>query len=130
MNSLFVKEEIILNADKKLIIKKLIWDYDISIEDILLCLEGKKEKAGFYNKTDLVIKMLNHLSWYKIIALIDLDELKNYLTKENIKRIFPKGLRIKYEFLRKLLFKEAIPAAGWNSKNDEFPIYALLSNSG
>lgn len=117
-----------MTEEIKNILKKIVWDYEISPKDIYLCLKDKIEKAGFYDKTALIIKMLENLSWYEIIEVIGFEEIKRYLTKENVNKIYPKGLRDKYAILRKLLYRETISSSGWDSKDNGVHRYPLLSN--
>ncbi len=122
----FIKD----NMDEEIfnILKKIIWDYNISVEEIYLCLNFKKKRAGFYTRTEIIMKMLGHLYWYEIIKILSLKEIKKVLTKKNVCKIYPKGLQIKYEFLRKLLYNETISSSGWDNKDSEFPKYPILSN--
>ncbi|MCK4799048.1 MAG: hypothetical protein KAT05_16865 [Spirochaetes bacterium] len=110
------------------ILKKIIWDYNISPEEVYKCLKGQIDKSGFYTRNDLILKMLEHLYWYEIIKVVPLEEIKAFLTVSNVKKIYPKGLQLKYEFLRKLLYQEIISSTGWDSKDNEFPEYTILSN--
>ena len=116
------------SSNIKNILKAITWDYNITAEDIMLCLQGGKKYAGFYNRLGLITKIFEHLAWFDIIKIFTWEEIIEFLTVENIKKIYPKGLQDKYERLRRLLSGEVVSAAGWSSENNARPEYPVLSN--
>jgi hypothetical protein len=93
------------------ILKSIMWDYDIPVNDIDELLSGKKERAGHYTREKLFAKILAGLPWFTIIQLIPVENIKVMLTDEVIKGLWPYSVRKQYEYISKRLH-EALPSAG------------------
>jgi len=89
--------------ERSRLLKQLMWDYNISVEDIEALLSGKKEKAGHYSRETLFKKMLESWSWYTILQVFTPDEINDLLTDEVINRLRTISLKKKYEFVKKRL---------------------------
>ncbi len=85
-------------------IKKIIWDYNISEQDFLDYLYGKKEN-GWFNQEWAIIRALERLNYYELKELVP---LKLLLEKwEAIKyKIWRKDIRDGIEFV---LRRNSIP---------------------
>lgn len=89
------------------IIKKILWDYNISGEDCISVLEGRQSSAGHYNEQNLFIKVLESFPWYTVMDLVPMDRIRTLLTEELINKLRAEQLKIRYEFIRARL-SEAI----------------------
>ncbi len=117
-----------MDKNKEKIYRQLMWDYNISPEEVDKLVKGETEFAGHYDINRLFIKMLNNLSWYEIIEIFQIDEIKLLLTDEIINKIRFKSIQDNYARLKRLLRNETVSSAKWGSANDEQPTYPILSN--
>lgn len=89
--------------NKNEIVKKLFWDRDVDIAYMLSLLEGKPELIPG-DRTDLYRRFLTSHDWYTLLDLFSLTTLKNEILDEKvICRLFPKDLRNRYRYARKIL---------------------------
>lgn len=93
------------------ILKQILWDYAISVEDIEAVLQGDKKQAGHYNQEMIFLKILESYPWYTILQLFSPIQIKYLLTDQVIKKLRSPSLRIKYEFVQQRL-QQVIPTAG------------------
>jgi hypothetical protein len=90
------------------ILESVMWDYSISADEMDDLLSGKIDKAGHYTREKLFAKMLSGLPWYTIIQILPVGIVKEMLTDEVIKILWPKSVQKQYEYVRKRL-QEALP---------------------
>ncbi len=89
--------------DKKKIVKKLFWDRNVDIDYMLQLLEGKPEQIPG-DKTDLYRRFLTSCDWYLLLKLFPINKLKDEVLNEKvISRLFPKELKDRYRYARKIL---------------------------
>ena len=93
------------------LLKQILWDYAISVEDIEAVLQGDKKQAGHYNQEMIFLKILESYPWYTILQLFSPIQIKYLLTDQVIKKLRSPSLRIKYEFVQQRL-QQVIPTAG------------------
>jgi hypothetical protein len=98
-------------AKRNTVLKQIIWDYNISVEDIEAVLQGDKKQAGHYNQEMIFLKILESYSWYTILQLFSPIQIKYLLTNKVIKKLRSPSLRKKYEFVQQRL-QQVIPTAG------------------
>jgi hypothetical protein len=60
------------SEEQEKIVKSLLWDSDLSHEDFYRVLKGKKEKAGFFTKEEVVKKPVEYQNWYNVLKLLSL----------------------------------------------------------
>ena len=89
-------------------LKSIMWDYNITLEQIGMLIDGKAERAGHYTLETLFIKMVSGLPWFSIVDIFGPEKLKELLTDDVIGKIWPKSVREKYYYVRKRL-QEALP---------------------
>ena len=90
--------------DKKEILKKLFWDRNVDIAYMLRLLEGKPERIPG-DRIDLYRRFLTSHDWYTLLNLFSVTTLKDEILDEKvICRLFPKELRNRYRYARKILF--------------------------
>ena len=83
--------------------KSLYWEYQISDENIITIIESG-ECHGFTRK-NLLSRVLKSRRWYEIKKILTPELLKEALSDEVIKTLFPKSLSHKYYYVRKLLYQ-------------------------
>ncbi|MBU4269175.1 MAG: hypothetical protein KJ808_10065 [Acidobacteria bacterium] len=97
-------------AEKYKILKQLLWDYEIPLEEVEAVLKGEKKLAGHYTRKMLFLKLIESYSWFTIIQLFTPHEIKVLLTNQTISKLRSPSLRKKYEFVQKRL-QQIIPLA-------------------
>jgi|SRR5665647_607812 len=98
-------------AEKNRILNQILWDYNISTEDIEAVLKGERKLAGHYSREMIFQKILESYSWFTIIQLFSPNEIQDLLTKKTISKLRSPSLRQKYEFVQKRL-SQIIPVTG------------------
>ncbi|HHE04496.1 MAG TPA: hypothetical protein ENL19_00375 [candidate division WOR-3 bacterium] len=92
-----------MKINKKQMLRKLFWDRNIDTGYMLSLLEGKPELIPG-DKIDLYRRFLNSCDWYTLLNLFSVDILKDEILDEKvISRLFPKELREKYRYAKKIL---------------------------
>lgn len=92
-------------------LKSIMWDYNISVEEMEMLIKGKVSEAGHYTIDNLFIKMASGLPWFTIIDIFGVERVKELLTEDVVKRIWPESIQKKYSYVRTRL-QEALPSAG------------------
>ena len=90
-------------AERMKILNQILWDYNISAEEIDAVLRGEMEQAGHFNQDMIFLKILESYSWFTILQLFNPDQIKSLLTTQVISKLRSPSLRMKYEFVRKRL---------------------------
>jgi len=98
------------NKLKIKLIKQLVWDYDIPVDDIEAVLEGKLANAGHYTRSMLFQKVIETYPWFTVIQLFSPIEIKSLLTADMIKQLKAPSLQKKYEFILRKLQEVVLPA--------------------
>ena len=99
------------NLEKQRLIRQILWDYTIPVNDIEALLEGEIPMAGHYNRKIMFGKILESYPWFTVLNLFKPEEVRDLLTDEVIKSLRLPSLRSKYEFVQRRL-REIIPASG------------------
>ena len=97
-------------------LKRINWDYNISIDDMLAVINGTKSHAGHWSQDDLLIRMLERLSWYDILDFFGPDVLAEKLNYKFLQKIHNTEKRKKYERLGKILRKEPVSFTKWGAE--------------
>jgi hypothetical protein len=82
--------------------KSLYWDYQISNEEIMTIIEAGECK-GFTIK-NLLGRALKSRRWYDIKGILPPWLLKEALSDDVLKTLFPKSLADNYYYVRELLY--------------------------
>jgi len=102
-----------MNPNQYRSLKRLVWDYDIPVEDLYEVIKGKKSHAGHWNFNHLLIRMLDNLSWYDLLDLLGRHTLEEKLVPEVLQRLRSPEKREKYERLGKILRGEPVSFTKW-----------------
>jgi len=111
-----------------MILKKIMWDYDIEPGEIYDFISGERDNLYHFTKEMIFIRILERLPWYEILALFPFHILKKIVSKNTVEKLRSKSLREKYEYARRILHKEALPPSRWYPKDNKRHEYPLLSN--
>ena len=83
--------------------KSLYWDYQISDEDIIAIIDSG-ECNGITRK-NLLARVLKSRRWYEIKKILPPELLKEALSDDVLKTLFPKSLSQQYYYVRQLLYQ-------------------------
>ena len=87
----------------KSLLTKFFWELNVNSDKLFLLLKGKIKKTGGIDRSNLYYRILTSCDWYTILKLIPRKDLNSLLKDEVLNRIFPKDLRDKYFYARKIL---------------------------
>jgi hypothetical protein len=105
------------HKEKLDMMRSLNWDYLDKPEDMLAVIEGRLESSGAFNREKLFVRSLERLTWYCIIGLWGIEATKELYTPELAKRIWPKELRQRYDFVLAVLRREPVSPARWGDEH-------------
>jgi hypothetical protein len=92
-----------INRDTMNFFKNLYWDYQVSEENIIAIIE-LGECNGLTRK-NLLGRALKSCRWYEIKKILSPELLKEALSEDVLKTLFPKSLSQKYNYVRKILYQ-------------------------
>ena len=98
-------------AEKHRILNQILWDYNLSTEDIDAVLKGEIKLAGHYSREMIFQKILESYSWFTIIKMFNPNEIQDLLTDKTISKLRLPSLHQNYVFVQKRL-SQIIPVAG------------------
>lgn len=110
------------------LLKRINWDYSIPVDDMFAVLNGEKPSAGHWNADDLLLRMLDKLSWYELLEFFTPETMADKLTPDILEKIHNKEKRTKYERLGKILRGEAVSFTKWGPEYRKECKDALFSN--
>lgn len=85
-----------INIDElKKMLKGIVWDYNIS-EDELLEIFLRKKEGQALNADQLKARLLNTYNWYFLLRFFGRDFVKGFLDDKITLYLFPKTLKDKY----------------------------------
>ncbi len=105
-----------VSFDRLALVGRLNWDYDVDPGELLSVIDGTLTKAGPFDTERLLVRSLERLGWYAVLALWGADHLAKMNPDSILPRIRSPELRKRYEFAFKLLRGEALPATGWSTE--------------
>ncbi|GHV76321.1 hypothetical protein AGMMS49942_11420 [Spirochaetia bacterium] len=118
-----------LSYDEKIeMMRSLNWDYNVSPEDMLAVVEGRLENAAGFDQDRLFLRCLGRVPWHRIIALWGVDKVKELYTPKITRALFPRELRIHYDFALAVLRREPVSTPGWGSEYHKQLQNAFLSH--
>lgn len=83
------------------ILKRINWDYNYTVADQEKILAGKDLQP----KIHVYLKLLQSVRWYTLKSILSENELKEILSAEVVKRVFPVSLKKNYENARRILYE-------------------------
>ena len=121
-------EKIILTDEQYRCLKRINWDYAISVEDIYAVIKGEKSHAGHWDFDHLLVRMLERLGWYDLLDLLGRETIQEKLVPEILRQIRSPEKREKYERLGKILRGEPVSFTKWGPEYREKVRHTLFSN--
>ncbi|MCF8111125.1 MAG: hypothetical protein K9J85_06515 [Desulfobacteraceae bacterium] len=91
--------------EKKRLLSEAFWDKNIDTARLYDLLTGKAGQAHEIDKKSVFSRLLSTYDWFTLMKLIPEDLLPEALSDEVISRLYPKQLRDKYAYARRILFK-------------------------
>jgi hypothetical protein len=85
------------------LLKQILWDTNVSSEDITAVINNKMERVGSYDKKKIFSKCLESYPWFTLLEMFPIQDIKELLSKEIIKGLRSKSLQHKYLFLHEYL---------------------------
>ena len=98
-------------TERNKLFRQIMWDYNISEDDIEALFSGERIKAGHYNRETLFRKMLESYSWFTLLNVFTPHEIRILLTNDVITGLRSEALKNKYEFIKQRL-QEVISSSG------------------
>jgi len=83
--------------------RQLLWDYNISQDELKAFILKKKTNIGHYSHEQLMKKVFESYSWYTVLDLYSKQEILDILNDEFIQKLKTPSLRKNYAFIRKRL---------------------------
>ncbi len=83
-------------------LRKILWDVDITPEDVLRILDHGESIGGFGRHT-IYNRLLRSFSWHVIERLVPRELLPEALSDDVLLRLWPASLRERYEYARTLV---------------------------
>ena len=84
------------------LVKKVIWDYQLSDEEIMGIYRGDLVVGGM-NEVKLKARVLNSYNWYTLIKELGFEEAKALLKPEIIRFLYPNSLKKMYTYAARVL---------------------------
>ena len=91
--------------DKKKLLLNAFWDRNIDENQLYDLITGKIKTLPFLDKKLIFARLLSTYDWYTLIKLIPIKMLKESLSDDVLERLYPKELKKKYKYARKILFR-------------------------
>lgn len=113
--------------EKHISLKRIFWDYHTNLLPLKMVIKRDLSSIDDYMLRMIINRMLERLSWYELLDILGVDIIKHILTPEVIGRLRNKELKDRYERIRRILYKEPLPASGWDPEYRERIKSTLLS---
>jgi hypothetical protein len=110
------------------LLKGVVWDYNIDPYDLYLIALGKKEPIGLFNEERSLIRFVERLRWHELLELLGAEFLRENLTRDLIAKLYPPGIRKRYELIYSILHGETVSPSGWSAENRERLKASVLSD--
>jgi hypothetical protein len=98
--------------EKEKILSRLFWDVDTNQMDFSNLLEKKLQSIDDIQSQQFFIRLLTSCDWYTLLKLMPPATLRMILTDTVLDKLFPKDLKQKYIYARKILSRHALSDSG------------------
>ena len=88
------------DIERKELLRQVMWDYNIPIDDIDALVSGQVPLAGHYTREQLFKKILETFPWYTVMNIFPLTGIKLMLTEDLISSLKSQSLKRYYEYVR------------------------------
>jgi len=93
-------------------IRRVLWDVNADAEAVLRALDGHGPMPGGIDPAVVYAKLLKSYSWHTLLRIIPAERLKDALSDDVLRRLWPASLRTRYEYARELLSGQSVSSAG------------------
>jgi hypothetical protein len=90
-------------STKEELIAKVLWDTNLGTKDVMPLLEDKVDQVSYLNKSAIFKRCLESYSWFTLLEIFSIEEVKQLLTKDLIAKLRSRALQKKYLFLYEYL---------------------------
>jgi hypothetical protein len=97
-----LEQQMKINNDTINFFKNLYWDYQVSQENIITIIESGE--CNGLTRNNLLSRALKSRRWYEIKKILSPELLKEALSEDVLKTLFPKSLYNQYNYVKKLLY--------------------------
>ncbi|MDR0646756.1 MAG: hypothetical protein LBG46_07475 [Elusimicrobiota bacterium] len=113
------------HKEKLDLMKSINWDYNVSPEDMLAVVEGKKKLAGsVFDQNKIFVRSLERLPWDFTVAIWGIEKLKTLYSNKIEKQLHSEDLRRRYDFVFSKLRGESVSVPRWGDES-----YKRLQNT-
>ncbi len=92
-----------MDSDKEKIYRQLMWDYNITPEEVDKLIKGETKFAGHYDINNFFRKMLETFPWFTIIKIFELHKISELLTDQTVNQLRTPSLKKNYFYVKKRL---------------------------
>lgn len=93
----------ISDKEKQKLLSLVSWDLDLMPEQLLQLFNNEVGEIGGFDRTSLYRRLLTTFDWYTLQKLATPDKLKQILDDSVLNRLFPKDLKEKFIYAKKIL---------------------------
>lgn len=87
-------------------LKAAFWDTNISENDLYFIFSGNlNEKKYHIDKNFIYSRILNTYDWFTILQMFKMNDLENLLKDDVLNMLYPRVLKNKYLYVRRILFE-------------------------
>lgn len=88
----------------KKVLKEINWDTTLTVDELYQIFTGKAERIKGVTLRHIYAKLLKHLYFHELYKMLGDDRLREALTDEVIRGVFPQGYRNKLYNVKRLLY--------------------------
>jgi len=91
--------------EKKKLLLNAFWDRNVDENQLYNLITGKIKTIPLLDKKLIFARLLSTYDWYTLIKLLPKNQLKESLSDDVLEKLYPKELKEKYKYARKILFR-------------------------
>ena len=83
--------------------RRLYWDMNLEASEMNSLLDKDTEEFGNIQEVNFYCRLLTSCDWYTLLKLVSLKKIKRILNDTVIDRLYPKGIKSRFLYARKVL---------------------------
>ena len=116
------------DLQKKDLLTKITWDYNVDYDELLHVVKGIKNKSGAFTRSILFARSLETFLWDDLVNLWGLERCIELYTDDVRRMLFSKELREEYDAVFSVLRGNPLPVSRRSPKDIERLRSSLLFN--
>lgn len=100
-------------------LKQAFWDVNYNSDDLYAILTKEKEKVNAMTLERIYVRLLETYSWYKLLELVNIQQLEEMLDKKIINNIRAKTLKDRYNHVARILRTSTLSTARQGIENNQ-----------